>query len=441
MNFVVEATAAMMYFAQRSDEWRIVDTRSSDEYIGWADDGQIGGHIPYAKLFSAEWLQHEWVNGSNDASYQSMIDLHLQSQGITSDKNIILYDDDAATSEIVFKFLGEKGFKHLFYFNIKNWAGDIYKYPNYKLVIPTWAVNRYLNGETVEGLPQGDVKIFEVSWMEPSEQYLSEHIPTAVHIDSNEVEKAPNWEMISDKELIEFAANNGVRPDSSVILYGDSRLNMGAACKFATIFRYMGVKSVQLLNGTIKNWVNRGYHTEAGNNCKTPCSVSDGFKFDYRHIMHLKEAQHLHNNPEEGVLVDTRNWQEYTGQDSGYPDLDRAGRIAGSVWCFFPAFYTTPIQQVGNLDIMFAAFENAGIDISKKTAFFCGQASWGASLPKLFTDIAGLESSSIYEGGWQEWSLYPENECETGVPEKYKDYDPWKFDASLLASSEKCHVL
>ena len=60
MRLIIEATKEMIYCAQKNDEWCIIDARNSDAYIGWKRKGEIAGHIPYAKLFSAEWLDKEW---------------------------------------------------------------------------------------------------------------------------------------------------------------------------------------------------------------------------------------------------------------------------------------------------------------------------------------------------------------------------------------------
>lgn len=440
MRLVIEATKEMIYGAQKSSEWCIIDVRSSDAYIGWKREGEIGGHIPYAKFFSAEWLKAEWRDGSD--SYEALLDLQLESQMITPDKKIIIYDENMIDADAVCNYLDKKGYEHIFYYNLKNWDGDLFKYPNHKLVAPMWLVNEMLNGNAEKYGVGSDFKIFEISWKEPSEQYLEAHIPGAVHIDSNEFEVPPKWIMADDDELIKFAMQNGITPETPVIVYGNTILNMDAAMKLATVLRYIGVQNVMCLNGTIKNWIAAGYPTEAGNVPKFPCEIEkERYVFDRKHAFHMKEAKELLNDPEKGTVVDTRSWQCFIGEYSGYPYLDKAGRIPGAIWCQYPMNFLTPNHQVGNIDVMLDVLETKGIDIKKPTAFFCGSASWGAAVNKILANMAGFENATIYEGGWCEWCQCPENSWETGIPEEYKDYDPEHFQVATMISGESCHVM
>ena len=155
----------------------------------------------------------------------------------------------------------------------------------------------------------------------------------------------------------------------------------------------------------------------------------------------MKETKELLENPEKGTVVDTRSWKCFIGEYSGYPYLDMAGRIPGTIWCQYPLNFMNPIDQVGNIDVMLDVLETKGIDIKKPTAFFCGSASWGAAINKTLANMAGFENATIYEGGWCEWCQDPENPYETGIPEEYKDYDPEHFQVSTMISGESCHVM
>lgn len=440
MRLVIEATKEMIFGALRSSEWSIVDARNSDVYIGWKRDGEMGGHIPYAKLFSAEWLKEKWRDGSE--GYEELLNLQLESQRISPDKKIIIYDENGVDAELVCDYLISKGFENIFFYNLKNWDGDLYKYPNHRLVAPTWLVKEMLDGNGEKYGISSNFKIFEISWKEPSQQYLEAHIPGAVHIDSNEFEIPPKWIMVDDEKLVEFAKQNGITPETTVVAYGNNGLNNDAAAKLATVLRYMGIKNVMCLNGTLQNWISAGYPTESGNVEKKPCEVEDEmFVFERKHAFHMKEAKELLENPEKGTVVDTRPWRCFIGEYSGYPYLDKAGRIPGTVWCQYPNRFQTPLNQVGNIDVMLNVLETKGIDINKPTAFFCGSASWGASLNKMLANIAGFEEATIYEGGWCEWCQHPENPCETGIPEEYKDYDPNCFQVSHMISEGGCHIM
>lgn len=440
MRMVVEATKEMIFCAQKSSGWCIVDARSSDAYIGWKKEGEIGGHIPYSRLFSAEWLEPRWRK--SNAAYEACLELQLESQTITPEKHIIIYDENGEDAEKVCDYFISKGITSLFYLNLKNWDGDLSKYPNHRLMAPLWLVKEMIDGNAGKYGISPEFKIFEISWKEPSQEYLEAHIPGAVHIDSNEFEVPPKWIMAEDEALIDFAKKNGITPDTTVVAYGNTILNAAAAAKLATVLRYIGVKNVMCLNGTIQNWILAGYPTEKGNIPKSPCECeNEKFVFERSHALHMEGAKELLADPGKGTVVDIRSWECYIGKTSGYPYLDKAGRIPGAVWSYYPNEFMTPINQIGNLDVMMNVLETAGIDMKKTTAFFCGSASWGAAIYKTFANVAGYDKATIYEGGWCEWCAYPENPFETGIPEKYKDYDPEHFRVSELMSGEGCHVM
>ena len=118
MRVIVEATKEMIFCAQRSSEWCIVDARSSDAYIGWKHEEEIGGHIPYARLFSSEWLKARWRNSRED--YETRLLLQLESQGISPGKNVIVYDESGKDAEVVCDYFGAVGIENLFYYNLNN---------------------------------------------------------------------------------------------------------------------------------------------------------------------------------------------------------------------------------------------------------------------------------------------------------------------------------
>lgn len=356
MRLVIEATKEMIFGAQRSLEWCIIDVRSSDSYIGWKREEGIGGHIPYAKLFSAEWLKPEWRDGNE--RYEALLDLQLESQMITPDKKVIIYDEDTVAADSVCNYLAGKGFEHIFYYNLKKWDGDLFKYPNHRLMAPMWLINEMIEGNAEKYGISSNFKIFEISWKEPSKKYLETHIPGAVHIDSNEFEIPPKWVMADDDELVEFAMQNGITPDTTVVAYGSTTLNMSAAAKLITVLQYIGVRNVMLMNGTIENWIEQGYRTEAGNIPKNSCRIeTSDYVFERKHALHMKEVKKILADPRKGTVIDIRSWKEYIGESSGYPYLDKAGRIPGTIWCTYPNLFLTPINQIGNLNVMLDVWE------------------------------------------------------------------------------------
>ncbi|MFE8730268.1 rhodanese-like domain-containing protein, partial [Aeromonas hydrophila] len=92
-------------------------------------------------------------------------------------------------------------------------------------VYPRWLLDLQ-EGRPVAAAPKGDWKLFEVDWGSPK-AYLLSHIPGAGYIDTNRLEEEPLWNKVSDEALKKLLLENGIRHDTTVILYG--RNTMAAA--------------------------------------------------------------------------------------------------------------------------------------------------------------------------------------------------------------------
>ena len=241
-------------------DWVVVDTRINDAFNGWKLDGvERGGHIKGATDFSANWLKVE------DKEKDKVLEQALKTKNITADKNIVLYDANGKDAKAVATYLKQKGIINIYTYDVKQWAADnslpMENYANYQMLVPPSFVNDLVNGKKPETYTNDKYKIFEVAWGEESkdEDYEKGHIKGAVHINTDEIESAPLWSINSDAALQKFAENNGLTPDTTVVLYGPDPM---ASFRIAAIAKYIGVKDVRVLNGGTAAFRNAGYETE-----------------------------------------------------------------------------------------------------------------------------------------------------------------------------------
>ena len=247
----------------KDDSWVVVDTRINDAFNGWKLDGVTrGGHIEGAVDFSANWLKVDVEDK------EKQLDETLGLKGISSDKNIVLYDANGTDAKEVEKYLSEKGFENLYTYDVKQWAEDeslpMVQYKNYHKIVPASVVKDVLDGKTPETFVEGKkVKIVEASWGEEKESYAKGHVPTSIHINTDTVEPPPEWMLASDEVLSQFALDNGFTKDDSVIVTSESQM---AAYRVAAVLSYIGVEDVRVLNGGLGAWTGAGYELETTSN-------------------------------------------------------------------------------------------------------------------------------------------------------------------------------
>lgn len=407
-------------------DWVVVDTRENDAFNGWKlEEVKRGGHIKGATDFSAAWLKVD------DKNKDQRLEDALKTKGITTEKNVVLYDANGKDSTEIIKYLSQKGYKNLYQYNVKDWAKDeslpMETYANYQMLVPASWVKDLIDGKSPETYTNKDFKVFEVSWGEEkdSPDYLNiGHIKGAVHINTDEVEEGPLWNRVSDDKLQKFAENNGITTDTTVVLYGTDSM---PSFRVAAILKYMGVKDVRVLNGGLTKWTNAGYELEKTSNKKAPVAAFGAtVPVNKEYIVDLPQAKEILADKTGSKLVDIRSWDEYIGKTSGYDYIKPMGRPAGAVWGH-AGTDNSNLNDYVNLDTtmrnsneIIAMWKEWGITPEQKLSFFCGT-GWRAAQVLTYADVMGVKNISLYDGGWNEWSGNtgnPANLIEVGEPKK-----------------------
>ena len=125
------------------------------------------------------------------------------------------------------------------------------------VVPPTW-VHDLVGGGSPLTYPGHGFVTLEVGWGEP-DAYLRGHVPGAVYLDTNLIERPPLWHFVPDAELQAVLERFGITRATTVVLYGDPM--MGAA-RAAVAMLYAGVDDVRLLDGGLPAWRAAGFDVE-----------------------------------------------------------------------------------------------------------------------------------------------------------------------------------
>ncbi len=419
-NSLPPITTDKLVAIQKNSDWKIVDCRLNDAFIGWKLDGvQQGGHIPGATDFSANWLKIE--------DSKTALEAALSNKGISTEKSIVLYDANGKDAQDVAGYLSSKGYSNLHYYDINSWPEEmpLRKYKNYHSIVPAEIVHDILEGKTPETFPHGRaIKIVEASWGEEKTSYAKGHIPTSFHINTDSIEPPTKtepvmWMLADDTILKEFALKFGFSKDDVVLVTGEEQM---AAYRIALVLRYIGVEDVRVLNGGTRAWTLAGYQLETKSN--TPSSITDfGSKIPGNPsvIDTLDETKAGLATPESYTLVDNRTWDEHIGKSSGYSYHKIKGRIPGSVFGYAGKsdsysldYFRNPDKTMRNGDEIMALWKEQNIDTDTRLAFMCGS-GWRAAEVYYYADVYGLENIGVFSDGWIGWSNGG-NDIVTGKP-------------------------
>jgi thiosulfate/3-mercaptopyruvate sulfurtransferase len=279
-----------------------------------------------------------------------------------------------------------------------------------QLVTPQWLADLQA-GKAVTAAPVKDWCLFEVDWGAP-ESFSINHIPGAGYIDTNLLEEGPFWNKVPDHALLQLLLQNGIRHDTTVVLYASNSL---AAARAAHLMLYGGVKDVRILDGGFAGWIGAGFPVEAGLPHQYPSVAEFGAEFPSHpeYLIDLRQAKSLLQQAD-GILASIRSWDEFIGDTSGYSYIKPKGDIPGARWGRAGGDVNS-MHDFHNRDGTMRAAEEicafwseAGISADKQTAFYCGT-GWRASVAFFYAWLMGWERISVYDGGWYEWSRDPRN--------------------------------
>lgn len=400
-----------------NQEYTLIDARSSNAFNGWQLENESrGGHVENAMLFSASW-----IGNMSDEEITEYFTL----RSVTADTKLAIYgygDDAKSVSDL----LTSKGYATTVinetFADIANDSTIVLEtLANYQVLVPASYVKSIIDGQIPEELAGKTIKIFEASWG-PGDKYAEGHIPTAVHINTDEVEEGPLWNRVDDERLLGMLKNNGVTKDTVVIVYGEDTT---PAARVGLLMKYLGVEDVRLLDGGYQAWKAAGYQIDKGMVEKVAVTETGLAVAENSHlVIDLDEAKEIVAN-EDGRLISVRSWDEFIGETSGYDYIEAAGRIDGAVYGYAGlnpwnmADYRTADNTM--IDYTFIQDRWASMGITKDTtnAFYCGT-GWRAAETWFYAYAMGWENIALYDGGWKEWSEAGEPMLKglpaTGVP-------------------------
>lgn len=265
-------------------------------------------------------------------------------------------------------------------------------------------------------LTNPDLRVIDASWYLPAmgrdgkAEYAAGHIPGARYFDIDEISdtRSPLPHMAPPVEkFISRMRAMGIGDGHQVVVYDG--MGLFSAPRVWWTFRLMGKTDVAVLDGGFAKWQAEGRPVE-----DMPPIMRD------RHITVQRQAGLVRDVTQVAQasklatheIVDARSPGRFKGDEPEPRPGLRLGHIPGSKNLPWPELVNTDgtMKDVPGLR---AAFEKAGVDLSRPVITSCGSGVTAAIL-SLGLERLGHRNHSLYDGSWAEWGGYDDLKVEKG---------------------------
>lgn len=265
--------------------------------------------------------------------------------------------------------------------------------------------------------------VAEVTWGDEkaSPDFLKKHIKGAVHINTDDIEEGPLWNLKKPEVLTENFLKYGITANKTLLLYGP---NIGAD-RVAFTALYLGVKDVKIIDGRLGAWEKEKYPVESGSASLKP-EKDFGIKTPKHpeYIISLDEVTKKLKDDKDFTLVSVRSKEEWLGKTSGYTYIPKAGEPKGAVFGE-SGQGNSGMENYLNKDLTVKPFEDIvkhwnknGFSLSNNMSFYCGT-GWRAATPWLLMYERNY-TSTMFDGGWNEWQMHDNLDVQLGDPKDKK---------------------
>ncbi|MGB9745171.1 MAG: sulfurtransferase [Desulfurella sp.] len=243
--------------------------------------------------------------------------------------------------------------------------------------------------------------------------YLNGHLPKAINL-TNAMLSEKRGEVVGlvpyNKQLEEKLSNFGLKKDATYIVYSGENFDkphffLTNATRVAAILYWSGVKDIYYMDGGYEKWVDekkpiaKGEYRLPKSNFVIDRNRTTVFSF-------LPFVKWALNHEDLVQLVDARNYEQFSGQDTKDKRLARFGHLKGAKWVYVANYMQKEknywvIKPKAQIEKVLA---DAGVDINKPIISYCNTGHLASGL--WFIGQAMLDTMLIsdYDGSMAEIS-------------------------------------
>jgi thiosulfate/3-mercaptopyruvate sulfurtransferase len=207
----------------------------------------------------------------------------------------------------------------------------------------------------------------------------------------------------SQAQLEALLGKAGVKPDTTVLLYGDN--NNWFAAFALWLLKYYGHDQVKLINGGRAKWIAEG--RDLTTDVPSYAATTYQAKAPHKDLRALRDYVLEHVEKPGAVLVDVRSPKEYSGELLAPENLpqegaQRGGHIAGAI--------NIPWAQAVREDATFksadelkALYSGKGVTPDKDVIAYCRIGERSAHTWFVLKYLLGYPNVRNYDGSWTEY--------------------------------------
>ncbi|SET60852.1 3-mercaptopyruvate sulfurtransferase [Oceanicella actignis] len=285
--------------------------------------------------------------------------------------------------------------------------GDSYQSDPRLLVSTEWLA---------EHLSAPDVKVLDASWHMPDSgrdaraEFAAAHIPGAQFFDIDEIadtrSSLPHMAPPPEK-FVSRVRKLGVGDGHRVVIYDQA--GIFSAPRAWWLFRLFGHRDVAVLDGGLPRWIAEGRPVE-----DLPATPRDRHFTARRDASLVRDVTQVAQAVKLGSeqIVDARSPGRFRGDEPEPRPGLRSGHIPGAINLHYRELLTEDGRMKPPAELR-AAFEAAGVDLSRPVITSCGSGVTAAIL-SLALELIGHRDHALYDGSWAEWGAYPDLKVERG---------------------------